>query len=68
MKNDFEIDSKLYIQKQVTSMGTRIASSHAHVFVIYLEGGILDTAPKPSIWLRFMDDIFMIWPHGTNEL
>ena len=23
---------------------------------------------KPIIWLRFIDDIFMIWPHGNIEL
>ena len=23
---------------------------------------------KPTLWLRFIDDVFMIWPHGRDEL
>jgi hypothetical protein len=29
----------------------------------------LDAAPyKPSLWLWYVDDTFVIWPHGTNQL
>ena len=23
---------------------------------------------KPSLWLRYVDDVFSIWPHGDSEL
>jgi hypothetical protein len=23
---------------------------------------------KPSIWYRYMDDTFVVWPHGEEEL
>ena len=35
----------------------------------YLETNFLSNYPKqPKIWLRFMDDIFMIWKEGKLEL
>ena len=35
----------------------------------YLETNILNQATsKPTVWLRFIDDIFMIWSHGIQKL
>ena len=35
----------------------------------YIEIQLIDTSSKkPKIWLRFIDDIFMIWGHGRHEL
>ena len=37
---------------------------HAHE---YKE--IMQTANKtPSMWLRYVDDMFSLWPHGSEEL
>ena len=50
-------------------MGTRMAPSYANIFMKYRETQLIDTSPKkPKIWLRFIDDIFMIWGHGRHAL
>ena len=68
-KNYFSFNDKLYRQKQVTAMGTRMAPSYANIFMKYVETQLIDTSPKkPKIWLRFIDDIFMIWGHGRHAL
>jgi hypothetical protein len=29
----------------------------------------LDSAQhKPSVWLRYVDDMFVVWPHGPSQL
>ena len=25
-------------------------------------------ALRPSIWMRYVDDTFILWPHGANDL
>ena len=35
----------------------------------YVEMQLIDTSPKkPKLWLRFINDIFMIWGHGKQAL
>ena len=50
-------------------MGTRIAPSCANIFMKYVEMQLIDTSPKkPTLWLKLIDDIFMIWGHGKEAL
>ena len=68
-KNYFNFNGKLYEQIQGTAMGTRMAPNYAIIFMHYLETNILSNYPKqPKIWLRFIDDIFMIRKEGKLEL
>ena len=69
-KNYFLLKKKqLYIQKQGTAMGTRMAPNYTIISMYYLQSNFLETTTrKPKIWLRFIDDIFMIWSHGFLEL
>ena len=68
-KSYFSFNKKLYRQIQGTAMGTRMAPSYANIFMKYVETQLIDTsAKKPKIWLRFIDDIFMIWGHGRHAL
>ena len=68
-KNYFTFNKQLYIQKQGTAIGTRMAPNYAIIFMHYLESNLLSSTPrKPKAWLRFIDDIFMIWPHGIDTL
>ena len=68
-KNYFQFNGQLYIQKQGTAMGTKMAPNYAIIFMHYLETNILNQATsKPTVWLRFIDDIFMIWSHGIQKL
>ena len=68
-KNYFSFNGILYEQIQGTAMGTRMAPNYAIIFMHYLETNFLSNYPKqPKIWLRFIDDIFMIWKDGKLEL
>jgi hypothetical protein len=41
----------------------------SNIFIEHLEKVALDSAPyKPSLWLWYVDDIFVVWPHGPEPL
>ena len=62
--NTFEFDNKYYLQKFGTAMGSKLAP-----FMGKLEKTILTSSPlKPVYYRRFIDDIFMLWPHSEEEL
>ena len=68
-KNYFTFNKKLYRLIQGTAMGTRMAPSYANIFMNYVETKLIETSSKkPALWLRFIDDIFMIWGHGKQAL
>ena len=67
--NNFEFDGKHYLQKTGTAIGTRMAPSYANLFMHDLESRLLAWVPvKPFIWLRYIDDIFMVWTKGEKKL
>ena len=50
-------------------MGSKLAPAYANTFMGKLEKSILNSYPlKPSYYRRFIDDIFIIWPHSETEL
>ena len=52
----------IFFQKRGTAIGTRMAPAYANLFMHHLESQLLNLAPvKPYLWLRYIDDIFMIW-------
>jgi hypothetical protein len=68
-KNNFQFGDDNYIQNLGTAMGTKMAPSYASLFMGKFEMDFLNTCErKPSIWLRFLDDIFFIWDHSEEEL
>ena len=67
--NNFMFDERHYLQIKGTAMGTRMAPSYANLFMGKLENDFLSSQPlQPLCWLRFIDDIFMIWPHSREAL
>ena len=67
--NNFKFNSKHYLQKHGTAMGTRMAPSHANLFLGKFERDALLNSPhQPYLWLRFMEDIFMIRTEGPEKL
>jgi len=67
-KNNFDFDGKHYLQTGGTAMGTRLAPSFANIFMSYFEDNfVYNHHLQPTIWLRYIDDIFLIWLHGDNE-
>ena len=61
-----------YLQTNGVSMGSKCAPSVACVYMGDFERQHLSNLPthqpKPLIWLRYIDDIFAIWPHGKDSL
>lgn len=50
-------------------MGTKMAPSFANLFMASLEQPLLEASPKkPAFYVRYIDDIFLIWSHGLQEL
>jgi len=71
LNNVFDFDGKMYKQISGTAMGTPMAPTLANLFVGYLEKKLFEVANWPileSHWLRYIDDIFMLWTGGEDEL
>lgn len=67
-RNDFNFDSKFYLQVQGTAMGKKFAPSYANIFMAEWEAGALARCPqKPIHYYRFLDDIFGIWTYSTSD-
>ncbi|XP_071784259.1 uncharacterized protein [Asterias amurensis] len=60
---------KYYEQTAGTSMGSPISPVLADIFMEEFESSSLLTADlRPSLWLRYVDDTFVVWPHGQDSL
>ena len=67
--NHFEFNGKHYHQESGTAMGTKLAPSYANLFMTKFGQKYVYTYPlQPKLWKRFIDDIFLIWPHGMVSL
>ena len=65
----FNFNNDHYLQIGGTAMGTGVAPNYANLFMDRFETKALENWPlKPSLWLIFIDDIFMIWTHGEDNL
>ena len=68
-RNVFEFSNKYFIQTSGTAIGTKLAPGYANLFLSIFERNMLNQYPiKPSIWLRYVDDIFMIWNDSEDKL
>ena len=67
--NYFEFSGKHYHKVSVTAMGTKLAPSYANLFMTKFEDNYVYTYQlQPKLWKRFIDNIFLIWPHGMDSL
>ena len=67
--NYFIFNGEIYLQTGGTAMGTRVAPSLANLFMGRIEHQLLESSEfKPLIFLRFIDDIFLVWCHGEDSL
>ena len=61
-------DDDRYLQIHGTAMGTKMAPSFAFLFLGHFEQNTLRNAPfRPHTWLRYIDDIFMIWTESPED-
>ena len=66
-ENSFQFSGKHYLQTHGTAMGTKtvIEVSFANIFMAHIETTILSrTVFKPTVWKRYIDDIFSLWDLG----
>lgn len=67
--NNFRFNGKHYLQVGGTAMGTRVAPTFANIYMDSFENlHVYPYSPKPRLWLRFIDDILLVWDHGPEEL
>ena len=67
--NYFEFNNETYLQTSGTATGTRCAPNYAIIFMAELEEGFLnESTQQPELWIRFINDIFMIWRRSATEL
>ena len=71
--NTFEFGNINYLQISGTSMGTRMAPSYAILFMAKLEENFMKYheekyQKKPMVYVRYIDDIFLLWEHDQESL
>ena len=67
--NNFQFNNKHFLQVGGTAMGTKLAPSFANIFMGWFEDTHVYTYHlQPIMWKRYIDDIFIIWQHGEEEL
>ena len=65
----FQFQSDFFEQIDGTPMGSPLSPIIAKLFMKDLEEQALHSAPlQPSLWLRYVDDIFVIWPYGEWDM
>ena len=68
--NNFVFNGLHYLQKKGCAMGTKCAPSYANLFMGDFEAKWINSNFKARIlkYLRFLDDIFLIWTGSKDEL
>jgi hypothetical protein len=65
----FQVDDKFFQQKDGMVMGNSLSPIVSNIFMEHFQKLALDSAPyTPSLWLRYIDDTFVVWPHGLERL
>ena len=68
-KNHFQFNGDNYLQTMGCAMGTKMSPSYASLFMGKFEEDKLNHSHhQPLIWLRFLDDIFLICEYSEEEL
>ena len=72
-KNNFQFNGEHYLQIGGTAMGTKVAPSYANLFMARLEEKLLEKARTDlhvelPLYLRYIDDIFFIFPYSETKL
>ncbi|XP_069186448.1 uncharacterized protein [Procambarus clarkii] len=65
--NSFSFNGKYYTQTFGVAMGSPLSPVLANFYMEYFETVLLPSIDtRPSLWLRYVDDIFALWPHDLN--
>ena len=66
-KTYFGMGSDIYRQEEGLAMGSPLSPVLANIYMEYVEKMALgSTSLKPSMWLRYVDDTFILWRHQED--
>ena len=66
--NDFEFNGEMYQQVCGCAIGKRFSPNVASFYVAeWEEAAISKSSKAPLLYLRYLNDIFVIWPHSKEE-
>ena len=63
----FGMGSDKYQHEEWLAMGSPLSPVLANIYMEYFEEMVLGSKSlKPSMWLRYVDDTFILWPHQED--
>ena len=63
----FQLGEDYYQQTEGMAMGSPLSPVIANIYMEHFEDMALEMAPlKPSVWLRYVDDTFVLWEHQED--
>ena len=67
--NVFQFGEHIYTQLCGIAMGTKLAPVLATIYIGDTEEAFIgERSKKPDLWVRYIDDVFMIGSHSSDEL
>jgi hypothetical protein len=64
-----QVDGKFFQQKDGMVLGGSLSPIVSNIYMKHVGNLPLDSAlHNPSLWLRYVGDTFVVWPHGPEQL